>query len=547
MSEKFTIEFQPSGLKAASAGELSLLELGRSLGLSMESSCGGRGVCRSCAVRVEGQLAPPTAGERDAFSAEEIAAGWRRSCQTRPAGPCTVHIPVKTLGLHFSVGKDAAEELVSISEPLWTLDESARLWRRNGRSLHASAASAPLALAVDLGTTNIAASLVDLALGRVINSAAKTNPQVAFGADVISRLDYALKGEEQASQLQQAAVDAIAELATALAEDRTSQIVEVAVVGNTVMQHLFLGLPIAALARAPYSPAVLEAVERSAAELGFNFAPSARLYVAPNVAGFVGGDHLAALLDVHAKNPQGRWAMLDIGTNTEIALFADGKIASVSCASGPAFEGGKLQCGMRAAPGAIDRVKLNGAVELSTINAAPPIGLCGSGVLSLLAELRREGVIDTRGRMQLGRSFIRERAATRECVLFEERKEGYLPVVFTQADVRAVQLAKAAIRTGLEILLEDAGLVAEDLDRVMIAGAFGSFVDIDDAFTIGLIPTIARERVEQVGNSAGVGARQLAACAAARRKVQVLARGVRYLELATAPAFQKIFIANSLL
>jgi len=225
--------------------------------------------------------------------------------------------------------------------------------------------------------------------------------------------------------------------------------------------------------------------------------------------------------------------MLDIGTNTEIALCANGKITSVSCASGPAFEGGKLMCGMRAAPGAVDRVVIHDSSEISTIGALPPIGICGSGVLSLVASLKKAGIVNTRGRMKLGHRLIRERGSSREFVIRDDGAPNALPVVFTQDDVRAVQLAKAAIRTGLDLLLRDARLDALDLDRVFIAGAFGRFIDIEDAFCIGLLPELPRERVIQVGNAAGAGVCRLVACTHARREVDLLAKRIRYLELPT--------------
>jgi len=545
MTNIFTVEFLPSGVCGTSSGERSLLEISRGVGLMIESICGGHGLCRSCAVRIEGNLPPPSEAESAVFTTEELASGWRRACQCHPIGSCKVHVSPRTTCAQFSMGKEVAGS-VAIAEPILQR-ATEQFWYRGMRRVGPVAAPGPFGLAVDLGTTNIAAALVDLVEGEIVGSATKTNPQVAFGADVISRLEYALRGEVQTRELQLAAISAVAELARGLTGESPAAIAEIAVVGNTVVQHLLLGLPIESLVRAPYEPAVLHALEIPAENLGLLCAPGAVLYCAPSVAGFVGGDHLSALLDVAAKYPNGRWAMLDIGTNTEIALQVDDKIACVSCASGPAFEGGKLICGMRAGPGAVDRVTIKETVELSTIEHTPPIGICGSGVLSVVGSLKRAGLVDARGRMQLGHPSIRERDATREIVLRDDGTQGVLPVVFTQSDVRAVQLAKAAIRTGLETLLEDAGIEARDLDRIVIAGAFGTFVDIEDVFAIGLLPDIPRDRVVQVGNAAGAGVCRLVACASARREVDALAKGVRYLELAKEPSFQKTFIARSAL
>lgn len=543
----FTVRFQPSGLQVSDTGDASILELARRLGLTLESSCGGQGNCRSCAVRIEGNIPPFSASDLSSFSLEELALGWRRACQARPIGLCTVHLPAKTASVQFSHAKDGKEGTVHIVEPIWTLDCKTGYCRRGTKTPIPVDGNNPMGLAVDLGTTNVAAALVDLCTGHVICSATAINPQVAFGADVISRLSHALKGKAQARELQKAAIDAITNLAKQMTDGVLSRIAEVAVVGNTVMQHLLLGLSINSLTYAPYSRALLNAQEIPAEDLGFDFAPGTLLYCAPNIAGFIGGDHLSALLELASESQPGRWAMLDIGTNTEIALCANGQITSVSCASGPAFEGGKLTCGMRAAPGAIDRVVIHQTAEISTIRALPPIGICGSGVLSLVASLKKAGIVDTRGRMKLGHRLIRERGSSREFVISDDGTRGALPIVFTQADVRAVQLAKAAIRAGLDLLLRDARLNALDLDRVFIAGSFGSFIDIEDAFCIGLLPELPRERVNQVGNFAGAGVCRLVACAHARREVDMLAKRIRYLDLASEPSFQKTFIAHCML
>jgi uncharacterized 2Fe-2S/4Fe-4S cluster protein (DUF4445 family) len=305
------------------------------------------------------------------------------------------------------------------------------------------------------------------------------------------------------------------------------------------MQHLLLGLPLGGLVRAPFQPAGVEPSDLAAAELGLPFAASSRLYVGPNIGGFIGSDHVAALLEALVDPPAGIWALLDIGTNTEISLFHDGRLTSTSCASGPAFEGGALSCGMRAAPGAVERVR-DGAIV--TIDGADPIGICGSGVLSLVAELKRTGTADARGRLQPGRPGIRERAGRREFVVADEAATGGLPVVFTQDDLRAVQLAKAAIRAGLTLLLAEAGLAAGDLDRILVAGAFGRFIDIADAVDIGLLPRLPADRFVQVGNVAAAGVRRLVACRAARRRADRLASEARCLDLASRPDFQKTFI-----
>lgn len=547
MAGAITVTFQPSGITISADGETALISLAREAGVSVESTCGGRGICRSCAVRLEGAELPRPRGPdlNGSFTVAELAAGWRRACRTIPKRDCTVHVPVRSSGGVIALGKEIRDQTVPITAPVLVRDERPGMWRRGATLVGPVAGDTALGLAVDLGTTNIAAALVDMVSGRVLGGGARVNPQIVFGGDVIARLSHALKGETQRRELQQAAVGAIQTLAEELSDGAPRRIAEVAVVGNTVMQHLLLALPVGGLARAPYTPAVTAPVERPADALGLAIAPGAWLYTAPSIAGFVGGDHVAALVDVLAHPLAGRWAMLDIGTNTEIALFSEGRITSVSCASGPAFEGGKLTCGMRAAPGAVERIAIDGKTQVTTIGGRPPVGICGSGVLSVVAALRRRELVNERGRLAVREPFVRERAGTREFIVWEDKAAAGLPVVFTQRDMRNVQLAKAAIRTGLDLLLDNAGIAADDLDRILVAGAFGNFIEIEDAVGIGLLPGVPRDRIVKIGNAAGAGARRLVACAEARRRAATLAGDTHYLELATHPAFEMTFIGRN--
>jgi uncharacterized 2Fe-2S/4Fe-4S cluster protein (DUF4445 family) len=543
MPQTFSIDFMPMGKRAVCTGDEVLIEVARRQGVRIASACGGRGRCRSCAVRMEGAVPAATAADREQFSADELAAGWRRACQVHPVGACTVHVPAKTAAGAVSLGQDAGVAMVPIRAPILQRVDNDGIFRRGDHVVGPLARGQALGLAVDLGTTNLAAALIDLQSGRVVATAAKENPQAVFGADVISRLMQALRGEAVAHELQSAAAGAIAELAAGLTSGSPQSVAEVAVVGNSVMQHLLLGLPVDSLARAPYQPHTYEAVDVRAASLGLDFAPGAWLHFGPNVAGFVGSDHVAALLETLADPPPGCWALLDIGTNTEISLFKDGQLTCVSCASGPAFEGGLLSCGMRAAPGAIEKVRMDGErLRLDTIDNADPAGICGSGVLSLVSELRRAGAVNARGRLASGHPRVRERGHKLEFVLADEKETGALAVVFTQDDLRAVQLAKAAIRAGLDLLLANSGVREDNLDRIIVAGAFGKYIDIDEAVNIGLLPPVPRERIVQVGNAAGAGVRRILACAGARAQAHALARQARYLELASRPEFQETFI-----
>jgi uncharacterized 2Fe-2S/4Fe-4S cluster protein (DUF4445 family) len=316
----------------------------------------------------------------------------------------------------------------------------------------------------------------------------------------------------------------------------TEEIIEVVVVGNTALHHLLLGLPVAQLVVAPFSPAVCRALDVKGRDLGLHIAPGAYVHLLPNIAGFVGADHVAMLLATGVADRPGPVVALDIGTNTEVSLVHQGRVSSVSCASGPAVEGGHIKDGMRAAAGAIERLRIEeGRVRYQTVEGAPPIGLCGSGILDAVAELLRAGIINEGGRMAQEHPLVRGDSGQR-CFLVvrEEEQESRRGIVITQRDVRELQLAKAAIRTGIQTLLENGGCQEEDIRQVVIAGAFGSYIDASSAMAIGMLPSLPLERFHQVGNAAGAGARLAL-------EAQRLASRVEYVELATTPNFMKTF------
>jgi uncharacterized 2Fe-2S/4Fe-4S cluster protein (DUF4445 family) len=327
------------------------------------------------------------------------------------------------------------------------------------------------------------------------------------------------------------------------------------VVGNTAMHHLFLGLPVRQLALAPYVPAVTSALDVKARDLGLQLAPGAYVHLLPNVAGYVGADHVAMLLATRIADLRGVVLAIDIGTNTEICLANGGVLTSTSCASGPAFEGAHIKHGMRAANGAIERLRLVGdKLKYQTIGGVPPVGLCGSGIVDVMAQLFLAGVIDRQGRMQ-EHPRVRVVDGVREFVLVDEptRLSGSASeargtaIVFTQQDVRQLQLAKGAMRTGIEMLLATSGRKAEEIDSVIIAGAFGSYIDVSSAITIGLFPRLPLERFRQVGNAAGMGAKLALVSRTKREAGRALASRIGYLELAAHPLFSTTFAQAMLL
>jgi uncharacterized 2Fe-2S/4Fe-4S cluster protein (DUF4445 family) len=298
-------------------------------------------------------------------------------------------------------------------------------------------------------------------------------------------------------------------------------------------------LPVKQLGLAPYIPAVRSAVDIKARELGLQIAPGAYIHLLPNVAGYVGADHVAMLLATRMTEAEKTTLAIDIGTNTEICLKSRGRMTSVSCASGPAFEGAHIKFGMRAAPGAIEHVRLSaGRLEIQTIGGEAPVGICGSGLLDVAAQLRLNNVLDRGGRMG-AHPLVRTNDGVMEFTLAE--RPGQDAITISQKDVRELQLAKAAIRLGIQALVAAEGLTEDHIEQVIIAGAFGTFIDVQSAITIGMLPALPLERFEQVGNAAGTGARLALVSKSKRALAQQIASQVGYIELAAVPNFNRKF------
>jgi uncharacterized 2Fe-2S/4Fe-4S cluster protein (DUF4445 family) len=591
------IDFEPIGRRGECEAGQSILDAARRLGVDLVNLCGGAGTCGRCRVQVlEGRTSALTEGEREHLTQEEIARGCRLACEARPLEDCKVHVPPESLtapqrtqveGLEVAVEPDPAvvSFSVELSPPgledlradadrlidalrqehrvscraidvavLRGLSAGLRSWDwrlqaavRAGEIVAAGPAAKgpPLGLAVDLGTTKIAGYLADLERGRTLASCGTMNPQIAYGEDLISRLSRAMQSREEADRLRRLVVEGLNRMAADLcgeAQADAGEIVDAVIVGNTAMHHLLLGLGVEQLAMAPYVPAVSEPLDVKARDLGLSLAAGAYVHLLPNIAGYVGSDHVAMLLATGLSGTPGVTLALDIGTNTEVCLAGGGEMCSVSCASGPAFEGAHIKHGMRAAAGAIERLRLKGErIEYQTIGGAPAAGVCGSGILDAVAQLYEAGVLNRGGRMDL-RAGVRETGEGREFVLAPEEADGSRPAItITQNDVRQVQLAKGAIRTGIQVLLESRGLSEADIDEVIIAGAFGTYIDVASAIAIGMLPALPLDRFRQVGNAAGIGAVLALVSSSRRREAHELARRAGYIELANSPDFMNIF------
>jgi len=600
----YHIDLEPIGRRVEITFGQTLLDAARAAGIDMVAVCGGAGWCYSCVVRPRtGALSELTQPEQDGLSAEQLAAGYRLACQTMPLSDVKVEIPPDSLAtqqrlqlegqeneyalaplveavdvavapaglgdLRADVTRlqDAVEALAGLrptfphsivrelSGQLRAQDWSARLGLRRldhqGETRQVVAmttAGAPLlGLAVDIGTTKIAAYLVELATGRTLAKAGAVNPQVSYGEDVLSRIAYASEHADGRAILQSRVADALNQLVAELcAESGTSQsqVADAVIVGNTAMHHLFAGLPVDQLGRAPYVATISDPLDVLARDLGLTLAPGAYVHLPSNIAGFVGADHVAMALGTGAWETKRTVVAVDIGTNTEVTVTKDGRVWCCSCASGPAFEGAHIRDGMRAAPGAIERVQIvDGQPRLKTIGNQPPVGICGSGIMDVISELLKAGMINRKGAFVEGTPGLGRDGDLVYYLLAAPATTGHgRPIVVSRKDINEIQLAKAAIRVGVDILLREANIRYDEIEDFIVAGAFGTYLDIASTVRTGMFPPLLLERFKQVGNAAGAGARQMLISASRRALAAQRAREVTYVELTVYPEFDRQYM-----
>jgi len=571
-------------------------------GESIELPCNGRGSCGKCRALVTGALQAPNATELQHLSAADLATGIRLICQARSSGgEVLVHslpkasdsaILVDGYGdLHVG---DSNLQLQRIQLPP-ALPESLSDWERlvsasNGtiqaESPHigllrmmpealagdvqelevASFAEQLLCVrpvgqnrlcyygvAFDIGTTTLVAYLVDLQSREVVGALPRANPQAAHGADVMSRIDVA-STREGLQLLHGEITSTMGEMASALAASKTvapSDIVAMSVVGNTCMHHLLLGLSPRRLGQSPYLPVHRSEVFTTAAALGIDGFPDTLLWSGPLVGGFVGADAVAAAVAGQLLSDNKPRLLIDLGTNGEILLSANGRIWACSAAAGPAFEGVQILNGMRAEPGAIDGVALNpDGVQLHVLGDNDSArGICGSGLIDLVAELVRLDVIDETGRLRsseevaaAGKPGLAGHLVETDGGIVFRLTERPQTIDFTQADIRQVQLAKGAIRAAVDICCLRAGILATELDEVLLAGAFGTYVRKDSALCIGLLPPLPLPRIRSLGNAAGAGAVLALTSRTARTACVELAKRAEHVDLGGELAFQERFV-----
>ena len=598
MNSNCEIDFQPIGRRIHAEYGTKIFEVTRDYGVGLASLCGGKGTCGKCKVRIVlGDVSPLDEREKKALSAEEIAQGYRLACLTKVYGDIKVEIPIESLVVSQRIQLSGEEKgaivdpvvqtiTVSLSRPSRTDNRSDQVrltdylaenygltdihidlyaqrrlssilrnneWRAK-IGLHGNEVVTAgrvedrvLGVAIDVGTTKLAAYLTDLETGEILAAKGMMNPQIAYGEDVISRISYAI--DHDGETLQHTVVDGLNRLIGELCSERglaPDGIAEVVLVGNTAMHHLSLGLPVKQLILSPYVPAVSRSLYTKSRDISMVVSPGAYVYTMPNIAGFVGADHVAMLLATGLSDACATTIGIDIGTNTEITLAANGQMTACSCASGPAFEGAQIKNGMRAMAGAIEKIRINGAsVTLQTIDDQPPVGLCGSGVLDAIAQLLGAGIIDEMGKLK-SHPCVRQTERGKEFVLARRGQSGTgKDITLTEKDISEIQLAKGAIASGIHILLKNANIAWHEIDEVIIAGAFGTYIDVASAISIGMLPPLPVQRFSQVGNAAGVGAK-LALISKTQRQMGVdIARRVSHIELTSYSGYPRVF-ANAL-
>ena len=599
------VDFDPSGRQVEIPAGSTVMDAARAAGIELASVCGGEGTCGRCrVVIVSGALPPPTGADRRALSRAGIAASERLACRVAVGGDLRVHVPKASLitGERLQVDGPAraiavdlavrayavAASAPSLSDPRSDLDRVTRAATATHglRRLHAGPSVAsqltglarrtawevtlfvraggevvgivapghrPVGFAVDLGTSKIAVYLVDLETGAELTAGAVMNPQIVYGEDVISRLAHAARVEGGADDLARVVRSALDELVGSLcaaAGIAREEVAEGCIVGNTAMHHLLLGLPTRQLAEAPFVAAASAPMDVRARDLGIAVAPEARVHLPPCIGAFVGADHVAMILGADLDRVDAVKVGVDIGTNTEVVLRRPGlgHLASTSCASGPAFEGAHIRDGMRAATGAIEAVRIeDGGVQVRTIDDAPAVGICGSGVVDAVAELHRTARMDHRGRLRPSAPGIRAGDRGAEFLLADAARSGTgRDIAITQGDVSEIQLAKGAIATGIQILLEATGTDPAAVDEVVVAGAFGTYLNLDSALDIGLLPRLPHAAYVQVGNAAGTGARAALLSLQERSRARKIAHGTAYVELAAYPGFRRRFARSML-
>ncbi|MEM2778865.1 MAG: ASKHA domain-containing protein [Candidatus Jordarchaeales archaeon] len=602
-----TVTFEPEGRRIRSQ-PASILEIARNADVSLRSDCGGKGVCGKCKVVITGgnaKLNSPTSVELKHLKSEELSSGYRLACQAQVAGgSLTVLVPpesrmaarkIAEVSIEQEVPLEPAVVKIPLTLPKPSLsdirpdferlrDELSRraptikpvdvelqllkrlpsilrsadwnvtavLW--NGKLIdveEGNTSAENYGVGLDVGSSKIICHLVDLNSGETLARGGVENPQMAYGEDVVSRITYASRSEDNLKRLQKVVVDAI----NGLIEDvcgkagaSVERVYEAVAVGNTVMHHLLFGINPRSVGLSPFVPAVRGTISAPARELGVKINPNGRITALPVIAGFVGADAVADILitGIHRKSELSM--VIDVGTNTEIMIGNSDAIFACSAPSGPAFEGAHITHGMKAVTGAIESVRIeNARLHYEVIGGAKPKGICGSGMIELIAELYKAGIIKRNGKLiEEHERIIRDKVPVFVVAWGEETESGK-PVTVTEKDINEFLLAKAAIRSGWQTLMENMDITPQQLDRIYIAGSFGKHIDVESAKTIGLLPDVETEKIVFAGDTAVGGAKMALKSTKLRREAEELLEKIRYVELSIDKKFYQTFTKAILL
>lgn len=513
--------------------ESRLLEAFTEAGIAVSAVCGGRGTCGKCRVRLRSGEIEPSSQDKAFFSEEELKKGWRLACHAYPLTDCEVELP----------GEEQEFQVLTAGGP-----ESAEKAETNGLR---KAEQESYGIAVDIGTTTLAAQLTGMSDGGVIDTEVSVNHQRSFGADVLSRIQASNEGKKR--ELQESIQKDLKELFRLLLKKSGvpgRKVSKICLAGNTTMEHLLMGYSCEELGRLPFRPVTLTPPAGTAGEIfeieepeetdesgrrEYEILPQTRTELLPGISAFVGADIAAGLLSCGFDREEGISLLLDLGTNGEMALGGKEKLYVTSTAAGPAFEGGCISWGCGSVPGAICHVRIdeNHQAQTETIGGKPPAGLCGTGLIETAAELLRAGLMDETGRLEpeyAKEGFPLARTASGETI------------VLTQKDIRELQLAKAAVRAGMEILLKTAGIGYQDVHHVWLAGGFGYFIDWSKAAAIGLLPEEFLDRIQIAGNSSLAGTRMFLTEKGAAERLEKLRKAACEVSLGGSKEFQEAYM-----
>jgi len=600
---RVSLTFLPAGKSVRVPSGVSVFDAALWNGIPVDSTCGGHGTCKKCKVRVVDADPPVTALDKRAFTAEQLQDGWRLACMVSATRNLEVDVPelttrpkAATVGVgrqvilrpavqkRFVELADAtlSDQRTDVERVLDAVDDlelsvDPQVLRTLGRTLRASdwkvtavivgteliavepgdTTGTAYGVAYDLGTTTAVATLMDLTTGAPIAVASMLNQQQPFGADVISRISATMLDPESLPKLQELAQRTINELTQdvcAQAGVDPASVYEVALAGNATMAQLVLGIDPEPLGVAPFILATASYSGLLAADVGVDVHPRARAVLFPHLGAYVGGDIIAGVLAAGMDRDKRLRLFIDIGTNCEIVLGNGEKLMATAAPAGPAFEAASIRCGMRAAPGAVEVVTISDeGMALQVIDDAAPIGICGSGLVDAIAELARVGLLDSSGRFlsddriadlrpDLADRFV-ERDGERLFILAPAHESGNgADVVLSQRDVRELQFAKAAISTGWKLLLEEFGVEESEIQQVLLAGSFGTYLSSRSAVGIGLVPDVPLMRIVSAGNVAGEGAKMALLSEPERHGAQALLTEIDYLELSDRGDFNDRFV-----